>query len=225
MKAYILSRTEMNGGRFCTCVAIQEDGIWRQVRLLNLRGQSPFPHELTQLTEAEITRHWNPGIILEIPVLEVIHPRLSHPEDARVDMSTVQFYKVDGNRRVLTADAMKAMIGRFSFDEFRTLYPNLAVGDRYVPSGVQPRSVGYVTQVYARIYNNGTRARLTDNAGNTLDGVPIVGQGLKGHYTRNTQFRGVTVRLSLANPWNADWMPDGEHRCYVQLSDIVGQNK
>lgn len=218
MRGFVLSRTEMNGGRFCTCLAVHLSDAWYQVRLMNQYGYSLRYNEVPGGQE-EVIRHWILGRMVEVGTVYRATPRHTHPEDLRVDPSTIS---IPGSQ--LRRDILLGVVEGFTFDTVSGLYPDVDPYDRYVVEQDLPRSVGYVRGVRVRIYRDGnkTRAMITDGDDRTLRGVPVVGTDLlqrKDHYNREV-FR--TVRLSLAGSFRPRWLErDDPSRCYLQLSDIV----
>ena len=214
MRAYVLSHTKMHGKRFCTCVAAQVNEKWVQRRLMNQSGYS-MKYSETPLSEEELFRRWTMGAVVEIGTLITASARSTHPEDQRIDPSTISL-----PRLVLTDIWKRKVVAAFTFNTIQGLYPMIGL-DRYVEEQTLPRSVGYVRNVTIEIYSNGRRANITDTSGHVLQNIPVVGIDMSDRYPARQILRGQTIRLSLANAWDGRSGPGEARRCYIQLSDIV----
>ncbi len=215
MRAYVLSRTEMSGGRFCTCVARQVRGVWRQYRLMNQHGYS-MQYDETSLTEKEIRAKWNFGARVDIRELIDGCPRPTHPEDLRINPQSL---KLPGRR--LVQKMREEVVEAFSYDSILDLYPDMVFTDRYIPEQPLPRSVGYVRHSKVIIDGHSRRASIIDQTGHVLSGVSIVGTELRARHRGRFVYENCTIRLSIASPWDGNennWNP---RRCYIQLSDVV----
>jgi hypothetical protein len=214
MRAYILSRTTMNNGRFCTCVAVQVNGTWHQYRLMNQGGYS-MTFSDTPFTQKEVEEGWNVGVAIDIGIVLKAKPRQTHPEDLRIDPKSMKF-----TGRTLKDEHLSQAIDSLAFDNIEGLYPTINTG-RYVHEASLSRSVGYVRSANVVIDGHSKRADISDTSGRTLWNVPIVGTELRKRHSGRFEYSDCTVRLSLANPWDGQSRENEPRRCYIQLSDVI----
>ncbi len=220
VRGIVLSRTEMSGGTFCGCAAIDLDGTWEQVRLLSSQGTHLHP-SLFGVASESVRGLWRPGRIIRLPNPTRSDPRPTHPEDRLVDPSRIKFGAMADAARFSIAAAA------FTFDSVGLLFPNVvwqengkayARGDRALP-----RSVGYVPCERLTILEDEFVAVRVAGGEKILCKVKseiFLEKIRDGRVATGSAYPARLVRLGLANP--TDW--DGRFdpaRCYVMLTGIV----
>lgn len=215
----ILSHTIMNGGHFCTTVAVEEDGQWKQIRML-VYGRQPTA-QLFGLTPDHAAWAWIPGKMVSFNYSTTKRtPRPTHPEDRDVVAESVML------RGDAPGDKYRAAVRSFTYNSLRELFPFLLQQGLkcFSVSSEHPRSLGY-----ARVHKIAMDTRSSKPAimvwatRSDKFHVPVVDQALvrrfgAGEFEHGEEFDNILVRFSLANPWDQYDPP----RCYLMCSHIIG---
>ncbi len=220
VRGIVLSRTEMSGGTFCGCAAIDRGGRWEQVRLLSSQGTHLRPN-LFGVASGAVRSLWRPGRIIRLPEPVRSDPRSTHPEDRIVDPRRIEFYGME------VTDRFRSVVSEFSFDSVGELFPNVmrqdngkayTLGDR-----PQIRSVGYVPCERLTVVEDEFAVLCVPGEERLLCKVKseiFLEKIRDGRVTPGSAYPASMARLGLANP--TDW--DGRFdpaRCYVMLTGTV----
>lgn len=220
VRAVVLSRTEMSGGAFCGCAAIECCGSWEQVRVLSSQGTHLHPSIFGVASES-VRQLWIPGRNIRMPEPALSHPRITHPEDRLVDPARIEFYGMADSA------TLRLLAATFAFDTVAELFPGILRQDNgkaYVAGDrPHPRSVGYVPcerltvveDEFAVIrFSGGERLLCKVKSEIFLEKIR------DGRVPVGSEYPASLVRLGLANPvdWEGRFDPA---RCYVMLTGTV----
>ncbi len=220
VRAVVLSRTEMSGGTFCGCAAIEREGSWEQVRVLSSAGMHLHP-SLFGIAGASVRNLWRPGRIIQMPEPVRSHPRMTHPEDRLVDLGAIRFLGMANEPTI------RRYTAAFTFETVQLLFPNVfrQDNDKAYAHGFMshPRSVGYVPcekltvgdDEYAEVIVPGD-GRLVCKVKSEIFLAKIRG----GSMPPGSVCPASLARLGLANQtdWEGRFNPP---RCYVMLTGTV----
>ncbi|MEI6510708.1 MAG: hypothetical protein WCO25_01545 [Candidatus Uhrbacteria bacterium] len=218
--AVVLSRTEMSGGAFCGCAAIERGGSWEQVRVLSSVGTHLHP-SLFGVAGESVRNLWRPGRIIRMPEPVRSNPRITHPEDRLVDLASIRFLGMANEPTI------RRYTAAFTFETVQLLFPNVfrQDNDKAFAYGFvsHPRSVGYVPcekltvgdDEYAEVLVPG-EGRLVCKVKSEIFLAKIRGSTMPSGSVCPASL----VRLGLANQtdWEGRFDPP---RCYVMLTGTV----
>ena len=220
VRGIVLSRTEMSGGTFCGCAAIERGGSWEQVRLLSSQGTHLHP-SLFGIEGGALRALWRPGREISLPDPFRSQPRTTHPEDRLVDPRRIEF------GRITDAATARTVVSAFAFRSVAEMFPGVirqdngkayARGDRS-----QIRSVGYghcerltvVENEFAVVRVAGEEKLLCK-----VKSEIFLEKIRDGRVLPGSAYPARLVRLGLANPtdWEGRFDPA---RCYVMLTGTI----